>query len=170
MAQWRVSETQKGSIAENLICNWLIIGSNGRLSPYQPVADDAGVDLLVYDRETQRTLLLQIKGRTRTEAMTANRRGVRFNLRIATFEDRPNFYVAGVLLDADLQTPEALWLIPSAEVKKHAVRSRRDEGGNSTRLVVSCSAARRSKDKWCHYRAHSIQDFIALVYRALAGI
>lgn len=168
MAEWRISETQKGSIAENLICNWLIIGSGGRLSPYQPVADDAGVDLLVYDRDTQRTLLLQIKGRTRTEATTAKKRGVRFNLRTATFEERPNFYIAGVLLDATLQMPEALWLIPSAVVERNAIHSRKDEDGNSTRLAVCCSASCTSGDKWCQYRAHSIKDFVTLVYQALS--
>lgn len=54
----KISETQKGAIAENLICNWLMIESNGRLSPYRPVADDGGIDILFFDRYTRRRLLI----------------------------------------------------------------------------------------------------------------
>jgi Holliday junction resolvase-like predicted endonuclease len=60
----KISETQKGAIAENLICNWLMSESDGRLSPYRPVADDGGIDLLVFDRKTRHTLLFQVKSRT----------------------------------------------------------------------------------------------------------
>lgn len=131
-----VSATQIGAIGENLIANWLMSGSSGRLSPYQPVADDGGVDLLVYDRQEQRTMLLQVKTRTQTEAMTeADRKTIRFNLRTATFQVRSDFYITGLLLASDLHTPQAFWLIPSSAIAEKALRAKKDDEGNPDRLV-----------------------------------
>ena len=35
-----LTSTQIGTLAENLIANELMIESSGRLSPFQPIADD----------------------------------------------------------------------------------------------------------------------------------
>jgi len=165
-----VSDTQKGAIAENLIANWLMIGSSGRLSPYKPLADDGGIDLLVYDRQTKRTLLLQVKCRTRTNSMTnADRKTVRLNLRTATFQDQDNFYVAGVLLSSDLHSPEALWLIPSSYVQKHAL-TRNDKNGQPMLLVVSCSSSADSKDKWSSFRSNDPCSFVEMALQVIDKI
>lgn len=165
-----LSETQKGAIAENLIANWLMAASNGRLSPYKPVADDSGVDLLVYDRETKRTILFQVKARTHTEAMVERgRKTIRLNIRLATFEVRDDFYIVGVLLSQDLHTPEALWLIPSSVVEQKALRAAKDEEGNPQRLVVACSSSPESNDQWSPYRTHDTAGFIALIDKVLRG-
>lgn len=58
------TSTQIGSIAENLVANALMVASHGRLSPFWPVADDDGIDLLIYDKESGRALPAQVKSRT----------------------------------------------------------------------------------------------------------
>jgi|HubBroStandDraft_4_1064222.scaffolds.fasta_scaffold374427_1 hypothetical protein len=83
---------QIGVIAENHVANMLMIAARGRLSAFQPVADDDGIDLLIYDKKSGRALPAQIKCRT----VTINRAGkaersdiVHFELRKATYMDRP---------------------------------------------------------------------------------
>jgi hypothetical protein len=61
-----LSSTQIGVLAENLVANELMIESEGRLSPFQPIADDDGIDVLIYDKITGNALPVQIKARTNT--------------------------------------------------------------------------------------------------------
>lgn len=65
-----------------------MLRSEGRLSPFSPVADDDGIDLLIYDKLTGRALPAQVKSRT----VALKRRGkedrgntVHFEVRKATF-------------------------------------------------------------------------------------
>ena len=60
----KLSATQIGAIAENLVANELMIESKGRLSSFQPVADDDGINVLIYDKQTGRAVPIQIKTRT----------------------------------------------------------------------------------------------------------
>ena len=59
-----LTSTQVGLVAENLVINALLKASSGRLVPFRPVADDYGIDLLLYDKVTGRVLPLQVKART----------------------------------------------------------------------------------------------------------
>ena len=44
-----------------MVASALLIASNGRLSPFAPLADDHGIDLIVLDKVTRRTLAIQVK-------------------------------------------------------------------------------------------------------------
>lgn len=46
-----------------MIANEIMIESNGRLTPFQPIADDDG---LIYDKVTGKSVPIQIKARTNT--------------------------------------------------------------------------------------------------------
>lgn len=52
----RPTSTQLGAIAEILIANALMVHSGGRLSPFTAMADDDGIDLLVYDKQSGQAL------------------------------------------------------------------------------------------------------------------
>ena len=58
--QYQMTETQKGAIAEDYVATQLILELRGQLSPFKPISDDEGIDLLVYERETGRALPLQV--------------------------------------------------------------------------------------------------------------
>ena len=47
-----LSSAQIGAIGENLLVNAVMMASDGRLSPFQPLADDHGLDVLFYDKKT----------------------------------------------------------------------------------------------------------------------
>jgi hypothetical protein len=77
--KWSVTSTQIGTLAENLVANSLLLESDGRLSPFNPVADDGGIDLLIYDKDTGNAIPLQVKSRTKT--MVGHSKVVRFTVR-----------------------------------------------------------------------------------------
>ena len=87
----KLSSTQIGAIAENHVTNMLIITSGGRLSAFQPVADDDGIDLLIYDKKSGRALPAQVKSRT----VTINRSGSQERSDIVHFEIREATYRVG---------------------------------------------------------------------------
>ncbi len=103
----QLSSTQIGALAENLVANELMIESKGRLSAFQPVADDDGIDVLVYDKVTGNACPIQIKARTLTIRKRASKeRGntVHFEVRKATFKENRNTILLCVLLDKDLRS------------------------------------------------------------------
>ena len=65
MKKENITSTQKGVIAEHIVANELMIETDGRFSPFSPLADDEGIDLLIYDKKTGNALPIQIKSRTR---------------------------------------------------------------------------------------------------------
>jgi len=59
----QLSSTQKGAIGEMMLAAALTCYSDGQLCCFQPVADDDGIDLLIYNKATRLTLALQVKSR-----------------------------------------------------------------------------------------------------------
>ena len=51
-----MTQTQIGTIGEVTVAAQLMLGSNGRFSPFLPFADDDGIDLIVYDKVTGASL------------------------------------------------------------------------------------------------------------------
>lgn len=145
------TSTQLGAIAENLVANALMLESGGRLSPFVPQADDDGIDLLIYDKETGRALPVQVKSRT----VTLKRRGteergdvVHFEVRRATF--RAERYSAAILvLTAENgYRIDTAWVVPMEQLNANARQG-------STKLVARPSRSERSRDRWAAFRCDS---------------
>ncbi len=147
----QITTTQLGAIGENLVATCLIIESGGRLSPFKPLADDGGIDLLVYDKVTGRALPVQIKSRTKT--LNRFPKLVRFNVRRATFNEEQNAYVLGILIDpGELSwNVKRAWLIPMREVP--AVAS-----VDSRHYKITPSMDMSSRDKYSPYRSESMAE------------
>jgi hypothetical protein len=56
--------SNRRAIGENLLVNAVMKASDGRLSAFQPMADDDGIDCLFYDKETGNAVAIQLKCRT----------------------------------------------------------------------------------------------------------
>ena len=150
-----LTSTQVGSIGESVTACGLMLASRGRLSPYRPLADDDGVDLLLVDKQTREIVQLQIKCRTSFDNEAA--RTVQFDVQFTTFALNAKGYVLGIVLDgAKLVTG---WLIPISELPKLA-RS------TSKKLIVVASAKTTSRDKFSSFR-HA--DFESIAAALLAG-
>ena len=150
----KLTSTQIGAIAENLVANELMIESNGRLSPFQPIADDDGIDVLIYDKITGRAIPIQIKARTNT----INKRGtavrgniVHFEVRKSTHNDKRQAMLLCVLLSADMRTTERAWLLPLAQLRSFTS----DRG---KKYVIRANKQLSSKDKYKPFQCKSIKD------------
>ncbi len=146
-----LTATQKGAVAENIVASRIISASGGRLCPFLPVADDGGVDLLVFDKKTRNAAPVQVKSRTVTLKRHPNH--VHFQIRKKTFSEMPGSVVIAMLFDWDRQEPRCLWLLPGEAVTGKAA-------GRGSNYVLRPSIGPDSHDRWRPYRCES---FSALV-------
>ena len=144
------TETQLGAIAEQVVATQMILDSKGRLSPFYPLADDMGIDLLVYDKKTGRSVPLQIKSRTKT--LNRHPKIVHFQIGETTFNPKFSGYILCLLVQRDFGIERA-WLIPMAKFKD--VASRRVNTGTYT---IRPSKDMNSRDKFQSYRCKDLQE------------
>jgi hypothetical protein len=143
------TSTQKGAIAELIVAAGILEASNGRLSPFKPIADDDGLDLLILNKATRRILPLQIKCRRSFDNPSAQT--VEFDIRLQTFVAEADGLVLCVRLEGlDAKT---FWLIPSSQLTAVA----RERNG---KLIVVASAKDTSADRFSAYRVTSFQEVV----------
>lgn len=132
-----MSSTQKAAVSEGLAASLIIATSNGRLAPFAPVADDHGIDLLIFDKETGATVPVQVKSRLVAEGMESV---VQFDVRKATL--RRDALLLCIAVDPSTLGMRMSWLIPMGDVPelannyptKHALRpSQRPNSGDRYR-------------------------------------
>ncbi len=92
-----LTSTQIGKVGETIVGAQLMLASTGRLSPFLPIADDGGIDLVVHDKVTGRSLTIQVKGRVAKEEDTLGY--TQFDVRTATFREDAGMFLLAVLLD-----------------------------------------------------------------------
>lgn len=146
-----LTSTQIGAIAENMIASELMIESNGRLSPFQPIADDDGIDVLIYDKITGNAIPIQVKARTNTIYKPGKKeRGntVHFEVRKATHNEERRALLLCVLLSDDLRSTERAWLLPLEELalltsernKKYVIRANKQLSTNDKYKQFQCAS------------------------------
>lgn len=137
-----LSSTQKGAIGENLLVNAVMRASNGRLSPFKPVADDDGIDVLFFDKETGKSVAIQLKCRRSTDhgGNTAQ-----FDVREATFKPTRNAYLVAALFTENMNDFDWAWFIP---MKKLPEVSKAKSG----KYIITPSKAASSQDKFEKFR------------------
>ena len=137
-----LTSTQIGKIGENLLMNSVMTESEGRLSPFSPIADDDGLDILFFDKQTGGSIALQLKCRNRTNP---NKPQIYFKLRKATFNGSRNTFLVAALFNSDRTKFECMWLIPMSHFNK-------SKNGKSNSHSFKASIALDSKDKFLEYR------------------
>lgn len=149
-----LSSVQKGKVTEALVASTLILASDGRLSPFAPISDDCGIDLIILDKKTHRTLPLQIKSRIANPA----RATIQFNVRKASFDDLGNRHLLGVLFDPVNISLTASWLIPMAQVPSLSV-------DRPELYALKPSTDLESRDRYQEFRLNNASDLAAAVLR-----
>ena len=138
-----------GECAELAVTGGLMLASRGRLAPFRPVIDDAGIDLLLYNRLTGNTVPLQIKSRTGLDGQAAQT--VQFDVRQSTFRPDTGGYLLAILMRSwEIDT---MWLVPMARLRGIA-RSRSDK------LVMVASANPASGDRFSPYRCRKMTEVV----------
>jgi hypothetical protein len=157
-----LTSTQIGALAENLLANLLMIESKGRLSPFQPIADDDGIDVLIFDKVTGSSLPIQVKARTSTiyKSGTKERGNIaHFEVRKTALKLERDVLFACILLNENMTSIESAWLIPSSDLVTIA-RS------NESKFIIRASKSSESKDKYSQFRHASAKTFAkALIKR-----
>ena len=151
------STTQVGAIGECLVAAWILEASGGRLSPFKPVADDDGMDLLLFDKLTRKAIPLQIKCRRKFDDPKAQT--VQFDVRLKTFAQEGEGYLLCVKLDG--ATIGTLWLIPTRELESISNKT-------STHFVVVPSTKPTSQDRLTPYRVTQMSDVSGRILARLA--
>lgn len=91
----QLTSTQKGKVTEQLVASALLIASNGRLTPFVPLADEHGLDLIVLDKITRRSIAIQVK----SAIAHAQHGTIAFDVRKPTFSANKDEYLLLVVFE-----------------------------------------------------------------------
>lgn len=147
----KLTSTQKGSIGEALIGAQLMLASAGRLSPYRPLADDDGTDILVADKLTGRVVQIQVKANYSSQSTPP--KTVQYDIRLATFKASLTSFLLGAIVDPADGALWRAWLIPTTELRAISVVSR-------NKLAISPNPSLTSRDRYAPWRCKSMRDVV----------
>ena len=151
-----LTSTQKGKVTEQLVASALLIASNGRLSPFVPLADDHGFDLIVLDKATRRSIAIQVK----SAIANASRGTVEFNVRKQTFSQSKGEYLLMVVFEPVRIALAASWLVPMAVVPN--VSTAKDE-----KYAFAPSLKATTNDRCRPYRHDDAHALAAAIQKEL---
>ncbi|MGE0056303.1 MAG: hypothetical protein AB7S74_19075 [Hyphomicrobium sp.] len=154
----QLTSTQKGKVTEQMVASTLLIASNGRLAPFVPLADDHGLDLIVLDKLTRRSISIQIK----SAIANASRGTVQFDVRKQTYSKVAGEYLLMVVFEPARMALAASWLIPMSIVPDVAT-----EQADKYALVPSLKAT--AKDRCRPYRHDDAHALVAAIQNELDG-
>lgn len=149
-----LSSTQIGAIGENLLINALMKASEGRLSPFQPLADYDGLDVLFFDKVTGNSVAIQLKCRTVSIGKKgSDERGnsVHCQVRQSTYREARKAFLVAALFDQELTNFVAMWFLPMELLPEVAL----DISG---KYVIRPSKAPNSSDKYVRFRCLSASE------------
>ena len=156
-----LTSSQKGTISELYVSATLVSASNGRLSPFVPVTDDHGLDLLVYDKVSGGTASVQIK--SWLTKLDNKRKTAQFDVRKATYSHPGRSALIALVLEPTSLAFETSWLIPMLDIPSVAVESKE-------KYALSPSRSPSSRDRYSDYRHRTpeslVSSLISLVEQA----
>lgn len=154
-SRWKLTTTQIGAIGEDIVASGLMIASGGRLSPFQPVADDDGIDLLIYVKKTGKALPIQVKSRlSAIKKPGKSERGntVHFEIRAVSVRSERHAYLLAILLTKDLRNIERAWLIPMSDIADTLNKKR-----TQNKYIMRANKSLDTNDKYKQYQLKNLQ-------------
>lgn len=153
-----LSTTQKGKVTEYLVASALTLASGGRISPFVPLSDDDGIDLIVMDKASQRLLPLQVKSAVASQT----RRTIQFDIRKATYSEAANRHLVAIHFDPEKGALAGAWFIPMARVPQVSV----EQAG---KYALTPSTSPTSRDRYRDFYCADAKDLAAAVLKAING-
>jgi hypothetical protein len=138
-----ISSKQKGDIAEARIAELIALYGETSLSCYKPLSDDEGIDLIVKEKGTLKTMYIQIKSRygdNPDEIFTATTKAQSL---------AENYAIAVVFCYFDTEEGDLwdyLWFVPAPDFIKKANQL---SGGKMLGFVAG--RKRKESNKWDEY-------------------
>ena len=148
-----LTTTQKGSITEYAVATALMLGSGGRLSAFTPRADDHGVDLIVFDKQTGAMLPVQVKSWMGAPGPAGT---VQFDVQKTTFGGSAESILIAVLFDPAGASIRMSWLMSMGEVPDNSV-------SRKGKYALSPSVRPGTSDRYRRFRHDSLRSLVAAV-------
>lgn len=139
----KISTKQKGDIAEARIAELITLYGDTTLSCYKPLSDDEGIDLIVKEKGSLKTMYIQIKSR-----FGDNPDGV-FVATTKSMSMADNYSVAIIFCFFDTEEGDLwdyLWFVPAPDFIKMANQL---DGGKSYGFVAG--RKKKESNKWDQY-------------------
>ncbi len=166
MKKGNITSTQKGVIAEHIVANELMIETDGRFSPFSPLADDEGIDLLIYDKKTGKALPIQIKSRSGGIIKKGKESNtIHFEIRSVSLKNKRYAYFLAVLLTKDSRSIERAWFIPMKDISNLLNMRKKQE-----KYIMRANRSLKTKDKFRTYQCESIKDVAQRIKRILENV
>lgn len=156
MTAGELTSTQKGKVTEALVACTLMLASGGRLSPFVPISDDHGIDLIVLDKNTQRSIAIQVK----SAIANPSRGTVQFDVRKATHNEAADRYLLAVLFDPQKIALATSWLIPMSALSDVSVQQ-------AGKFALTPSPSMTSNDRYRTYRNDNPQNLADALIAAI---
>ncbi|MHB1704199.1 MAG: group I intron-associated PD-(D/E)XK endonuclease [bacterium] len=138
-----VSTKQKGDIAEARIAELIMLYGDTTLSCYKPISDDEGIDLIVKEKGSLKTMYIQIKSRfgdNPDKIFTAN---------VKTSSISDNYSMAVIFCFFDTEEGDLwdyIWFVPAPDFIK---LSNKLDNGKSLGFVAG--RKKKESNKWDNY-------------------
>lgn len=139
-----ISSKQKGDIAEARIAELITLYGETNLSCYKPISDDEGIDLIVKQKGTLKTMYFQIKSRFGTPE------GV-YTAQVKASAIIDNHSMGFVFCFFDTSAGDVwnyLWLVPATDFLQKASRTKVK---GTDRLVFVAGRKQNESNKWDNY-------------------
>jgi hypothetical protein len=153
-----LTSTQKGKVNEYLVAASIVLASSGRLSPFVPLSDDHGIDLIALDKVSQHSIYLQVK----SAVANLKRKTVQFDVQKSTFRPVPNLLLLAVLFEPATVSVGTSWLIPMSEVPSVSI-------DQADKYALSPSPIATSRDRYQPYRHEGPHALVASLLRRFDG-
>lgn len=128
-----------------------MLASYGRLSPFRPLADDDGTDLLVADKLSGGVVHVQVKARYLSEADAPGY--VQFDVRRATFRIRLDSFLLAAIIDPANGALWRAWLIPTAELPGVSIVK-------PDKYAITPNPSLISRDRYASFRCENMQTLV----------
>lgn len=153
-----LTSTQRGKIAELHVATALMAQTDGRLSPFEPLSDDHGIDLVVLDKVTGASLPIQVKSWFLNPAKEV--KTVQFDVQKTTFSDGKPGILICVVIAPETMGILSSWIIPTKDIPRVATE-------RPTKYALAPSLLETSKDRYIPYRHRSLDTFAQNVLELL---
>lgn len=154
-----LSPTQKGKIAEMIVGAAIMHASDGRLAPFVPLADDNGLDLLLFDKLSGVTTPVQVKARFSVDAGNT----CEFNIRASACKSHYHCYLLAVHINPKSMALAGAWLVPISALPAVAPL----ENG---KFVLRASVSEKARDRAAAYRHFSIETIVDKIAPPLPAV
>ncbi len=145
-----LTSTQKGAVTEQAVAAALMLGSKGRLSPFVPLADDHGIDLIIADKETGALLPLQVKSWTKEPSKTGI---IQFDLQRKTFRQKAETLLVGVLFDVETASIRQSWVMTMNDVEEVA-------SVYKEKYAIGPSVRPNTRDRYRPFRHETVKSLV----------